>query len=194
MKKLVFLFCILNLMAASLSGQTQESKLQLMIDEGVVLMNNQDYVKANEKFTQVIDQLKPLPSRMAYYFGKNSYFMAEYKQSINWLSKYIQLKGTAGPFYEESKRYLELAEQKYLQRNKKELAELEEDLSNEFECYSKDKMTCPACKGSGVRITKGIMGNHYETCPYSGADGYLTCEEYNLFLQGKLKPSPAKNN
>ncbi|MGB3464501.1 MAG: hypothetical protein WBA74_04495, partial [Cyclobacteriaceae bacterium] len=156
--------------------------------------DKQQYTEANEKFIVVIDRLKPLPNKMAYYFGKNSFYLTEYKQSINWLSKYIQLKGTNGAFYDEAKRYLELAEQKYLERNKKELSEIEEDLSNEFDCYSKDKMTCPACKGSGVRITKGIMRNNYETCPYSGSDGYLTCEEYNLYLQGRLKPKPVNNN
>lgn len=170
------------------NGQTKESQLQLMIDEGVIFMRQKEYQKADEKFTVVIDRLKPLPNKMAFYFGKNSYFLNEYKQSINWLSKYIQLKGTNGTFYEEAKLYLDLAEKKYLEVNKDRLAKLEDDFDNDFECYSQDKMTCPACKGTGVRITRGLMRDNYETCPFSGSDGYLTCEEYNLFLKGKLKP------
>ena len=188
MKKLSFIILLLSLASSMIYGQTKESQLQLMIDEGVILMNQKEYVKADQKFTVVIDQLKPLPNKMAFYFGKNSFFLNEYKQSINWLSKYIQLKGTNGTFYEEAKLYLEQAENKYLEANKDQLAKIEDDLTNDFECYSQDKMRCPVCKGTGVRITKGIMGNNYETCPYSGGSGYLTCEEYNLYFKGKLKP------
>ena len=190
MRYLLLFGLILQLSAPQLMAQTKESKLQLAIDEGIIAMNNQKYDLADQKFTTVIDQLKPLPSRLAFYFGKNSFFLKEYKQSINWLSKYIQLKGTNGVFYDEAKLYLELSEKKNIERNKAELTEIEETLDSEFECYSQDKMKCPACKGTGVLITKGILGNHYATCPYSGGDGYLTCQEYNLFLKGQLK---AKN-
>lgn len=187
MRYLFLLGCFLTMNAIELAAQTKESQLQLTIDEGIIAMNNQKYAIANEKFTTVIDQLKPLPSKIAFYFGKNSFFLNEYKQSINWLSKYIQLKGTKGVYYEEAKLYLELSEKKYLEINKETLTEIEESLDNDFECYSQDKMKCPACKGSGVLITKGALGNHYATCPYSGGTGYLTCKEYNLFLKGKLK-------
>jgi len=187
MKKLTLIILLFKMFSFQVSGQTIESKLQLAIDEGIIAMNNKQFTEADKKFTLVIDQLNPLPSKIAFYFGKNSYFLNEYKQSINWLSKYIQLKGTNGMFYDEAKLYLELSEKKYLEANREQLAEIEENLDNEFECYSQDKMTCPACKGTGVLITKGIMRDHYETCPYSGGDGYLTCKEYNLFLKGKLK-------
>ena len=187
MRYLLILGCFVALSNSGLLAQTKDSQLQLTIDEGIIAMNNQQYALADEKFTTVIDQLKPLPSKIAFYFGKNSFFLNEYKQSINWLSKYIQLKGTNGIYYEEAKLYLELSEKKYLETNSEKLSEIEESLDNEFECYSEDKMKCPACKGSGVLISKGALGNHYATCPYSGSDGYLTCKEYNLFLKGKLK-------
>ncbi len=189
MKKIGFIFSIVLLLTFQLNAQTAESQLQLFIDDGVALMNQRSYAKANEKFQVVINQLKPLPSRIAFYFGKNSYFLGEYKQSINWLSKYIQLKGTSAPFYDEAKQYLSLSEKSYLEQNKSELSEIEEDLNSDFECYSQDKMVCPACKGTGVLITKGVLQNRYETCPFSGGDGYLSCTEYNLFLKGKLKPA-----
>ncbi|MEL6556799.1 MAG: hypothetical protein AAFQ94_01360 [Bacteroidota bacterium] len=193
MKRLSFIIVLFSLINTTTFAQTEESQLQLMIDEGVILMNQKEYVKADQKFTVVIDRLKPLPNKMAFFFGKNSFFLNEYKQSINWLSKYIQLKGTSGTFYEEAKLYLEQAEKKYLEANKDELAKIENDLSNDFDCYSQDKMRCPVCRGTGVRITKGIMGNTYETCPYSEGTGYLTCEEYNLYFKGKLKPKKIKN-
>ena len=30
--------------------------------------------------------------------------------------------------------------------------------------------------------------NLQETCPFSDNKGFLTCDEYNLFLRGELKP------
>ncbi len=157
-------------------------------------MDQGEYQTANVKFKEVLTKAPVVPTDLTFYFGKNSFFLDEYKKSINWLSKYIQLKGTSGTFYEEAKLYLDLAEKKYLEANKDQLAELENDLENDFECYSQEKMTCPVCKGTGVRITRGIMRDNYETCPFSGADGYLTCEEYNLFLKGKLKPKKITKN
>jgi len=190
MTRIVFLLILISFSSWKASAQTAESNLQLEIDDAVALMNQQSYKEASKKFQVVIEQLKPLPSRIAFYFGKNSYFTGEYKQSINWLSKYIQLKGTNAPYYDEAKKFLELSEKGYLDANKTKLTGIQEDLSNDFECSSQDKMVCPACKGTGVLITKKLLQNHYETCPFSGGDGYLTCSEYNLFLKGKLKPSP----
>lgn len=186
MRKILLLILISFNSYSVILAQENNPKLQLAIDEGIILMDKKLYPEANVKFTYVIDNLKPLPNRLAFYFGKNSYFLKEYKQSINWLSKYIQLKGTSGTYYEEAKLYLSLAEKAYVANNKPTLSGIQENLENDFECYSQTKMICPACKGSGVIITRDLLSNKYKTCPFSGDDGYLSCEEYNLFMRGKL--------
>ncbi len=183
-----FLFVVLILFTGAKLSAQSDPKLQLYIDEGVALMEQGSYAEAEEKFIHVIDHLKPLPSNLAFYFGKNAYHLGNYKQSINWLNKYIQLRGVDSQFYQEAKKYLELSEVAFLEENKGEIQEISEGLDNDFDCYSQDKMICPACKGSGVLIRKGALENLYQTCPFSGGDGYLTCEEYNLYMKGKLKP------
>ena len=181
---------LLILVTSSLlvKGQGNDPKLQLYIDEGLELMQAKDYEAADQKFREVIDNLKPLPSRMAFFFGKNSYYLGKYKQSINWLNKYIQLKGADSQYYDAAKQFLQLAEEGYLASRSDELADISADLENDFDCYSDEFMVCPACKGSGVLIKQGAMENIYQTCPFSGGDGYLTCEEYNLYMKGKLEP------
>ncbi|MCR9252233.1 MAG: hypothetical protein NXI20_17535 [bacterium] len=186
-KRILFILFIF-FWSSNLIAQDSDPKLQLYIDQGIELMQQEKYAEADEKFTFVLDNLRPLPSNVAFYFGKNSYHLNRYKQSINWLNKYIQLRGVDSQFYREAKKYLELAEQGFLTENETELNEINQDLENDFDCYSQEKMVCPACKGSGVLIKRGAMEDVYQTCPFSGGDGYLTCKEYNLYMRGKLKP------
>lgn len=126
---------------------------------------------------------------MAYYFGRNSYHLGKYKQSINWLNKYIQLKGTKGRYYEPAIQFLQFAEDEYLKIQRKQAKQIEVDLENaEYDCGGLTKMLCPVCHGSGVVIHTGLFGEVYKTCPYSLGEGYLSCEDYNLFMRGDLEP------
>ena len=147
------------------------------------------YDSAEVEFTVVLRNLTPLPSRMAYFYGRNSYHIGEYKRAINWLNKYIQLKGARGIYYEESVQYLQLAEQEYIKERTAQAIDASDELaSNDFDCGGMDKMLCPVCRGTGVVIVEGRFDNIYKTCPYSLGEGYLSCEEYNLFMKGNLEP------
>lgn len=166
-----------------------ETQLNMKIDKGVNLMEAGKYEEADEHFRYVLNNMTKLPSDLAYYFGKNSYHLGKYKQSINWLNKYLQLKGTKGRFHEESSKYLDLAEEAYITQHKEKTKEYENDLkSGEYDCDGLSKMICPVCKGEGVIVKNGPFEKIYQTCPYSNGESYLTCEEYNLFMKGELKP------
>lgn len=147
------------------------------------------YDSAQIEFLFVLENKEKLPSEMAYFFGRNSFHLGEFKQSINWLNKYIQLKGTRGRFYEDAIRYLQLAEDEYLQIRRGQVRRLEDDLENSnYDCGGLEKMLCPVCHGSGVVIRAGTFDVVYKTCPYSEGEGYLSCEEFNLFMRGELEP------
>lgn len=173
-------------------GQAQnalEAEFYKKMDLGVELMDQGKYEQADEQFRYVLNNMSKLPSEMAYYFGKNSFNLKKYKQSINWLNKYVQLKGTSGRFYENAVEVLHLAEEAYLAESKARKESYQEDLmSGEFDCDGLAKMICPVCKGEGVIIKQGPFDKIYQTCPYSAGESYLTCEEYNLFMKGELKP------
>src|SRR5262245_27784103 len=69
-----------------------------VLDSAVVLMETGLYEQADVKFLYVLKNIKSVPSDLAYYFGENSYQIGKYKQSVDWLNKYIQLKGSTGKF------------------------------------------------------------------------------------------------
>lgn len=188
MKHLLFLLLVL----ISFSGSSQiirESELLRRMDKGAELMATGKYDSAQILFQSVLQNMPKLPSEMAYYFGRNSYHLGKYKQSINWLNKYIQLKGTKGRFYEPAIQFLQFAEDEYLKIQRQQTTQISTDLDNaSYDCGGLEKMLCPVCHGSGVVIQAGLFGEVYKTCPYSLGEGYLSCKEYNLFMKGDLEP------
>jgi tetratricopeptide (TPR) repeat protein len=180
----------LLLLTVSLSAQTPvDGFFSKKIDEAVDLMNIGEYEKANEGFTYVLKNITSVPTDLAYYFGKNSYYLKKYKQSINWLNKYIQLKGTRGRFYDDAVETLNLAEDSYINNAKETAENMQEDMaSGEFDCGGMEKILCPVCKGEGVVFKKGPFETLYQTCPYSEGKPYISCSDYNLFMKGELEP------
>src|SRR5688500_7942154 len=73
--------------------QLRKTELLRQLDSGVYYMDVGEYLTADAKFRHVLENIKSVPSDLTFYFGKNSFFIEKYKQSIDWLNKYIQLKG-----------------------------------------------------------------------------------------------------
>lgn len=180
------------LFLATLSSHAQiirKSELLRRMDLGAELMAAGAYDSAQVLFKSVLQNMDKLPSDIAYYFGRNSFHLGKNKQAINWLNKYIQLKGTKGKYYEPAIQYLQFAEDEYLSLERKRARQFTTDLENaRYDCGGLSKMLCPVCHGSGVVIKPGLFGDSYQTCPYSLGEGYLTCEEYNFFMKGTLEP------
>lgn len=187
MKKIFFLFFTLISLTEG-NAQVLLTELNRRMDTGREMMLGGSYDSAEVQFIVVLKNMKPLPAKVAYFYGRNSYHLGKYKRAINWLNKYIQLKGTRSIYYEESVGYLQLAEDAYLEQKKVDVLGVSEDLaSGKFDCGGMEKMVCPGCHGSGVIISQGPFDLIYETCPYSLGEGFLSCTEYNLFMKGQLK-------
>ncbi|MDH5598581.1 MAG: hypothetical protein OEY34_05625 [Cyclobacteriaceae bacterium] len=188
----LFLALTLSVMAQDSEGNTTNKKALVMkeMDEGVILMEAGNYEEADVKFRYVLENLEVLPSNIAYFVGKNSYFLNRTKQSINWLNKYIELKGTSGQYYNDAVEYLNLAQNKLLESSVPEKIDsslIDEDGYRNIDCGPSGKVICPVCKGKTVIIKSTPIGTTYNPCPYSDNHGLLTCEEYNLLLKGELK-------
>ncbi|MFY0654415.1 MAG: hypothetical protein JXQ96_20430 [Cyclobacteriaceae bacterium] len=192
--KHIFLFVLFLASTLCYAQKVTNPKAVTSMDKGYEAMLDGKYEEADELLQYAMKNIGKLPSQLAYYFGRNSYHLQKYKQSINWLNKYMELKGTTGRFFDETVKYLELANKEYLLVRNKEIEDTEEILetSSRIDCPG-DQVLCPLCKGTGVVITKGTFDLKYETCVYSGIEGKLTCDEYNLFLQGKLKPKEERD-
>lgn len=169
--------------------------VRVQMDSGIYFLNHEQFDLADEKLKYALSNMNGIPSDLTFYFGKNSYHIGKYKQSVDWLTKYIQLKGTTGQFSSEAGEWLKKAEAGLLLERSAESVKAAEILSKDYtiDCGPAGKVTCPVCNGSTVTIRKDYFGEEkYKTCPYCNKHGYLTCEEYNLLLRGQLKTSANK--
>ncbi len=170
--------------------QLKKTALLRELDSGVYYLDLAEYVKADEKFQYVLENVRSVPSDLTFFFGKNSYHLHKYRQSIDWLNKYIQLKGTNGQYSEEAVALLKKSEAEFVKEKSMASAKVGEVLSVNFDidCGPSGKVTCPVCKGNHVVIKKGAFGPEYKTCSYCNEHGLLTCIEYNQLLRGQLLP------
>lgn len=170
--------------------QRKRAAIMQVLDSAVRFMEDGEYTKADTKLLYVLNNVKSVPSDLTFYFGKNSFYLEKYKQSVDWLNKYIQLKGTGGQFYEEAVSILRKSEEGLLKVRAQEAAKAEQVLSTSYDidCGPSGKVICPVCKGTTVVIKKGYIKDQYQTCQYCDKHGNLTCEEYNLLIRGELKP------
>lgn len=187
-------------------AQTQEEKVRefelqrqaaekrnfsAMLDSAIATSQKGDYVLADTQFRELLRMAKSVPSDLVYHFGENSYHIGNYKQSVDWLNKYIQLKGTTGQFSDDAVAWLKKAESELLKERQIQSQQAGLVLSKDYDidCGPTGKVTCPVCKGSTVIIKKGYINDTYKTCPYCNKVGYLECADYNLLLKGQLEPS-----
>ena len=98
---------------------SQENK----IVENLILQKK--YLEADSILKEKIKNSDKVSSDLTFLFGKNSFFLNKYKQSINWLNKYLELRGQAGKYSDETIKFLELS-------NTKLLIETEKDIENVY--------------------------------------------------------------
>ena len=163
------------------------------IDDGVGLMERGEFARADFYFRQALETVKRVPADLCFYFGKNSYHLHKYKQSIDWLGKYLEIKGTSGRFFDQATEYLKLAEADYLAQLE-EVSSKNDQKSNSpaattevLSCEEHPYVVCPVCNGSGVIVSSGKLGaSVYKTCPYSDESGRMRCEDFLLYQKGQL--------
>ncbi len=179
MKK-IFIFLIFLTTYSSFSQEVE-------VIENLILQKK--YIKADSILKNNIIDSDKVSSKITFLFGKNSYFINKYKQSINWLNKYLELKGQNGMYSDETIKFLELSNTKFLMETEKNIENVYVQLFsyNYINCPY-DRKICPICDGSSVMIIENEVSKVYKTCPFSDNNGFLTCDEYNLFLRGELKP------
>jgi hypothetical protein len=170
--------------------QRKRTETLMVFDSAVNDIENGRYELANTKLIHVLNTIKSVPSDLTFHFGKNSFYLKKFKQSIDWLNKYIQLKGTQGQYSAEAVELLKAAEIEIVKERNQNTKKVEQILSSTFEidCGPAGKVTCPVCKGTTVIIKKGYLSNEYKTCQYCDTHGNLSCAEYNLLVRGELQP------
>jgi hypothetical protein len=167
----------------------RQRNIERQIDSVAQLIDKQQYAAADAKIVSILKTVRSVPSDLTFFFGKNSFYLAKYKQSVDWLNKYIQLKGTSGQFSEEAIDLKTKAEVQLLKEKQTEAKQAADLLSKDFEidCGPTGKVACPVCNGTTVIIKKTYLGETYKTCGYCNHTGALSCEDYNKLLKGQLK-------
>lgn len=167
--------------------QQQQSKA--LLDSAINALQAGEYQEAEVIFLKVLKTVKTVPSELAYFFGENSFHLKKYRQSVDWLTKYIQLKGTSGPYSSDAVSYLKRAEEGLLAEMKQQKSAVTEILSKDFDidCGPSGKVVCPVCSGRTVIIKKNYLSETYTTCPYCDKHGFMSCSDYNRLLRGQLK-------
>ncbi len=191
MKKITILVFLCAFYSFKAYGQIRPEDPRLFIDSAVVLMDEQKYLEADGYFMTALSKIDLLPADFCFFFGKNSLFLKKYTQSIDWLNKYLELKGSKGQFSKETLTLLEKAEEGFrVNRGSTSSADVNSKFFylNTIKCDDDKPIVCPVCKGNDVIISTDRLGEKvYKECPYS-TNGVLTCTEYNLLIQGNLKP------
>jgi hypothetical protein len=169
----------------------KQREIDLQIDSVEQLIDTEQYEAAEIKIIYLLKSVRSVPSDLTFYLGKNSFYLGKYKQSTDWLNKYIQLKGTSGKFSEEAISIKSKAEAELLKQRQLESTQASQVFSKDFnmDCGPTGKVVCPVCNGSTVIIKKNYFGNTYKTCGYCNLKGSLSCEDYNKLLKGELQPS-----
>lgn len=170
----------------------QYRTLMTAMENGVDMMNQGNYIAADSYFQQVLEEVEVVPAELCFYFGKNSYHLEKYKQSIDWLTKYIELKGTKGQYFDQATEYLKLSESDYLTQRRSLDSSFKKDSKTQpkkIDCEENPFVLCPVCNGSGVIIEQGSLGNAiYRTCPYSDEQGRMPCSNYTEYMKGNPVP------
>ena len=167
-----------------------KQQFEAKIDSAAKLTEAARYAEADAAFVALLGTMRSIPSDLAFFFGKNSYFIQKYKQSIDWLNKYIQLKGPTGKYTHEAVQLKQQAEADMNKKNKSDAKKVKEILSNDYEidCGPSGKVLCPVCSGTTIIVTRTFLGSFYKTCKYCDRHGLLTCAQFNLLMRGKYNP------
>src|SRR5882757_76447 len=107
-------------------------RITVQIDSAVRLSDEGQYEAADVKFKSILKSIRSVPSDLTYHFGKNSFYLGKYRQSVDWLNKYIQLKGTQGQYSEEAIEWLSKAEKELMKEKEKESKHAAEVLSGDY--------------------------------------------------------------
>ena len=193
-KSLFLLLLLMGIARVSMAQQVVAKPLEdprRYIDTAVFYMDQERYAEADGYFMTALENINVLSADFCFYFGKNSYYLKSYAQSIDWLNKYLELKGSRGQFSKEVLSLLEKAEEGFRQNRSATTGVVDVKTRffylNTIDCDENKLITCPVCKGDGIITTTDRLGEkYYKVCPYS-TNGVLTCSEFNLLIQGKLK-------
>lgn len=178
---------LVSLLSITCFGQRwNETKVSQNLQVAVNYVDMSMYIEADSMFKEILRNAEVLPDEITYQFGRNSFYLDQHRQAINWLRKYLELKGSKGRYADQANLYIKRATQKISLSQSVEVDSINQTRVKP-PCNEGDMVVCPVCNGTRVIIRRGVMGLHYQTCPYDNGNGLISCEDYQKYLSGQLK-------
>lgn len=169
-----------------------------LMNSALAEMEKGDYEKANAYFRQIIENNLSIPPEMPYFFAETLFQLGQYDNSLNFLTKYLEINGFKGDNYEaakdlEAKLKTSMAEiyncklcdnrgYRYLNCP---TCEGERQIEQAcMYCKTRGMVGCTKCRGSGLVTKKNVFNivEYYE-CEKCSGDGKHTCPK----CMGSLK-------
>ncbi len=179
MTRLLILF-ILSF-GSLMAQQWDEARTSEEFTAAIKLLEQSRFQEADSAFKLILRNAEILPDDITFYFGKNSYHLDQYRQAINWLSKYIELKGDDGIFSGDANDYIKMSQQEMVRINTA-IADSINRQRTQPPCKPGDMVTCPVCRGNKVIVRQGPLGKIYEPCTYGNGNGLMSCEDYLEYI------------
>lgn len=185
MQKLFFIICVFAV--SNCFSLPIDSLTKAKLETGIYYMENSQFEKAIDTFSEIMKPGLVLPNEVCYFMGNSLFKSGRKNYSVRFLDKYLELTDTNGVYFTETidllmkmgfdNPYAEPEENK----DAKPFISVQDD-----PCQGKEDVLCPICSGTGVIIKKSKYGTVYKTCLYSDEHGLMDCKRYRAYLEGEL--------
>ena len=184
------IFFLLSFVVKSQPSRT-DYVLQEKMKLAISYMSDSNYNAANNAFRNILKTEKVLPKNFSYYFSETLYHLGQYKNSHNFLEKYLAITRKSGDFYKEAEHLGLLLSEQFEKIDKCALCNTKGyqfatcslclgdkiTIVNCHKCKALGIISCQKCKGEGVFIGTNSMGEKvYQSCDRCGSSGIHTCD------------------
>jgi len=176
----LFLSCSFN---ASAKTSKLDSTISYLFEIAKSQVKEGKYQAANQTFLELLSPKKLMPDDLSYYFGKSLYHSGGYNRiSIDFLNKYLELKGDSSEYYQETIAMLKAMGQKFEEPidTSDTRTTVQKELSK---CKKNSSVVCPICSGSNVLSSNGAFGTSFRECNYCDDRGLMPCENYHKYVE-----------
>ncbi|MTI30604.1 hypothetical protein E1171_07245 [Cytophagales bacterium RKSG123] len=188
---LMILVCFTSFTVVNAQTTKPNKKVMELFKEAKQQMGEGNYESANITFRKMLATRSVLPTEMSYYFAQTLFQIGQFRNSQNFLNKYLDLNGKGAEFYNESIALQDKLDRKLNKAFYCSLCDLNGYKITPCEtCKMTGKIqkTCPYCRGQSlarctlcngktVTVKKNVFGEfEYRTCQQCKGKGYSTCE------------------
>jgi hypothetical protein len=167
-----------------------ELELRRLLSQAQQQMMDNEYEAANQTFRRLLKLQTKIPADVSYLFAETLYMIGQYKNSENFLKKYLDLTGVNGDYFKKATELQGLLKERMTVSKTCMLCDVNGYITKQCDlcsgsgtqirdcnfCKGRGHVMCQLCAGEGVRITRSAFGDRsYESCGRCSAKGYHTC-------------------